>query len=129
MHFPASIRKSRSFPLGLGLQIAFAILVGLVKPAPAAAQLTVCNHTKTAIMAAYSETVTGDDRTTTRGFYTIDAGVCSIVIYDPLTFENTYLYAWEVSNPKANWSGHDYDIYQHCVPNNPKFPPFEYHDL
>jgi uncharacterized membrane protein len=80
-------------------------------------------------MAAYSKTVTGDDRTTTSGFYTIDAGACSIIDYDPLTFWNTYLYAWDPNNPKVNWSGGDYDIYQHCVPNNHNAPPFEYHDL
>jgi uncharacterized membrane protein len=128
MHFPASGRKSRSFQLGLGLQIAFAVVVGLLIPTPAAAQLKVCNHTKTAIMVAYSKTVTGDDRTTTSGFYTIDAGVCTFVDYDPLTFWNTYLYAWDPNNPKVNWSGGDYDIYQHCVPDNHKAPPFEYHD-
>jgi uncharacterized membrane protein len=129
MHFPASVRKSRSFPLGLGLQIAFAVLVELLNPTPAAAQLKVCNHTKAEIMVAYSETVTGDDRTTTSGFYPIDAGECSFVGNHPMTFWNSYLYAWEVNNPKVSWSGHDYDVYQHCVPNNPKFPPFEYHDL
>jgi uncharacterized membrane protein len=129
MHFPASVRKSGSFRLGLGLQIAFAVFVGLLNPTPAAAQLTVCNHTKTGIMAAYSKTVTGDDRTTTSGFYSIDAGVCSIVDPDPLTFWNTYLYAWDPNNPKVNWSGGDNDIFQHCVPNNHKAPPFVYHDL
>jgi uncharacterized membrane protein len=128
MHFPASIWKSRSFGLGLGLQIAFIVLVGLVNSTPAAAQLTVCNHTKAAIMAAYSKTVTGDDRTTTSGFYSISAGVCSLIDPDPLTFWNTYLYAWDPNNPKVNWSGPDDSIFQHCVPNNHKAPPFEYHD-
>jgi uncharacterized membrane protein len=128
MHFPASVRKSRSFRFGLGFQIAFAVLVGLLIPTPAAAQLQVCNHTKTGIMVAYSESVTGGARTTTSGFYPIDAGACTFVGNHPLTFWDTYLYAWETNNPKVNWSAPDYDIYQHCVPNNPKFPPFVYHD-
>jgi uncharacterized membrane protein len=122
MHFRAGTRKSRSFRFGLGLQIAFAVLVGLLIPTPAAAQLQVCNHTKTEIMVAYSESVTGGARTTTSGFYPIDAGACTFVGNHPLTFWDTYLYAWETNNPKVNWSAPDYDIYQHCVPNNPKFP-------
>jgi hypothetical protein len=36
MPFPVSVRKSRSFRLGLGFQIAFAVLVGLVNSTPAA---------------------------------------------------------------------------------------------
>jgi uncharacterized membrane protein len=127
MHFPASVRKSRPFRLGLGFRIAFAVLVGLLIPTPAAAQLKVCNHTKTGIMVAYSETVTGTDRTTTSGFYGIDAGVCTFIGNHPLTFWNTYLYAWEPSNPKVGWGGHDYDVYQHCVPDKYK-TQFEYHD-
>jgi uncharacterized membrane protein len=127
MNLAAALLKSSPSRLGPLLPIAFAVLAELVNPTPAAAQLKVCNHTKTGIMVAYSETVTGDDRTTTRGFYGIDAGACSFIGDHPLTFLNTYLYAWEPSHRTVNWSGHDYDVYQHCVPNNHN-AQFEYHD-
>lgn len=133
MHFPASVQKSRSFGLGLGLQIAFAVFVGLAHPAPAAAQLKVCNNTKVAVMVADSVTFHSIDpsnpfsKTTTRGFFGIDAGACRTIEYSFLSFENVYLYAWEPSNPKVTWSESDYTVYVHCVPDNHK-TNFEYHD-
>jgi uncharacterized membrane protein len=135
MHFPASVQKSRSFGLGLGLQIAFAVFVGLAHPAPAAAQLKVCNNTKTGIMVVVSETGYLVDtsvynaKTTTKGFTAIDAGVCELVDWNSLhgVSEHVYLYAWEPSNPTMSWNGGEYNVYQHCVPVNSK-TNFEYHD-
>ena len=132
MHFPASVQKSRSFGLGLGLQIVFAVFVGLAHPAPAAAQLKVCNNTKTEIMVVYSESLYGANgyeenmKTTTKGFYPIDAGACPIIDFSPLEL-HVYLYAWEPSNPKVTWNGGEYNVYLHCVPDNHK-TNFEYHD-
>jgi uncharacterized membrane protein len=132
MHFPASVLKSRSFGFGLGLQIAFAVFVGLANPAPAAAQLKVCNNTKTEIMVVYSESLYGADgyeenmKTTTKGFYKIDAGECPIIDSSSLSL-HVYLYAWEPSNPNMSWNGGEYNVYLHCVPDNHK-TNFEYHD-
>ena len=132
MHFPASVQKSKSFGLGLGLQIAFAVFVGLAHPAPAAAQLKVCNNTKVQIMLVLSESVYGANgyeenmKTTTKGFYGIDAGACPIIDFSPLEL-HVYLYAWEPSNPKVTWGGGEYNVYLHCVPDNHK-TNFEYHD-
>jgi len=136
MHSPASVQKSRSFGLGLGLHIAFAVFVGLANPAPSAAWLKVCNNTSTEITVVYSETYNSPNfvpaseqfsKTTTKGFYGIGAGVCLIIDGSSLLFENVYLYAWEPSNPKVSWNGGDYNVYQHCVPDKAK-AQFEYHD-
>jgi uncharacterized membrane protein len=135
MHFPASVRKSRSFALGLGLQIAFAIFVGLAHPAPAAAGLKVCNNTKTKIMVAVSLTGMLDPsvwnaKTTTSGYTAIDAGECQVVVARSL-YESThiYLFAWQPSNPTRSWPGSDdYSVYQHCLPTTKTNPHFAYQD-
>jgi uncharacterized membrane protein len=65
--------------------------VGLAHPAPAAAQLKVCNNTKVQIMVVYSESLYGADgyeenmKTTTKGFYGIDAGACPIIDFSSLS--------------------------------------------
>jgi hypothetical protein len=56
MKLPASARKLRLFRLGLGAQFAFAALIVLGNPSPAAAQLQVCNNTKVDIVVAYPPT-------------------------------------------------------------------------
>lgn len=133
MPFPASVQKSISLRLGLGLPIAFAVFVGLANPAPAAAWLKVCNNTRTEIMVALSEAVRPygpqpyNLQTTTKGFYRIEAGECPIIEFSALVFYNVYLLAWEPSNPKVIWNGGEYNVYQHCVPDNHK-TNFEYHD-
>jgi uncharacterized membrane protein len=129
MHFPASVWKARSFGLVLGLQMALAVFVGLVNPAPAAAQLTVCNNTRGDVTVAFSKTwdstVPGLPavQTMINGFYQIAGGQCRIVEANPLLVYNTYLLAWEDNNPKVRWNGQ----FQRCVPKDSR-TWFEYHN-
>jgi uncharacterized membrane protein len=138
MHFSASILKSKSFGLGLGLQIAFAVFVGLANPAPTAAQLTVCNYNaKVGIMVAVSYTgkvapTVGGAPTTTSGWIAVAAGECQVGIAGSIhNISDIYVFAWEPSNPSHIWAGDPRDPYGHCVPpagKDGKMPQFVYHD-
>ena len=138
MRLPAPARSLRSFGFLVGLQIACAVLAALATPAPAAAQLTVCNYNaKVGIMVAVSRTGKVDSpvssaETTTSGSTALAAGECQVVIPGSLfNITNIYVFAWEPSNPTHIWSGDPRDPFQQCVPiagKDGKAPHFVYHD-